>query len=321
MNIRAVVLATTLLLAACREASTSSPPPTPLPPPVGQAVDALTYLAQHRCPNGSPPNSCSAPVAQLTTDLEFYRKLDWPGPWSGIISDSVWGRSSGDDIIISTFSTAPFGAFNPPNDGGDVYGVDANTGNAVALKTRDGSLKADLYFVGENCGGGGTGWVLFGPTVPTGSWASQVAEIGQAASPAGCGRLSAAYTQYRLEQVPIPFIIDGQQQILSLPTIISEHYNGKDPTTAIMLERFYFASNWGKVRWERWDKRGSPRAGLAQECPTVPTWGSAPPFAGAIMTDCRNWTNIITAAARQAALWRLHPPGTFSISEYGWGWP
>jgi hypothetical protein len=164
------------------------------------------------------------------------------------------------------------------------------------LKTRDGSLKADLYFVGENCGGGGTGWVLFGPTVPTGSWASQVAEIGQAASPAGCGRLSAAYTQYRLEQVPIPFIIDGQQQILSLPTIISEHYNGKDPTTAIMLERFYFARNWGKVRWGRWDKRGNPRAGLAQECPAIPTWGSAPPFAGAIMTDCRNWTNIITAA-------------------------
>jgi hypothetical protein len=107
-------------------------------------------------------NSCSAPVAQLTTELEFYRKLDWPGPWSGIISDSVWNRSSGDGVIISTFSTAPFGAFNPPNDVGDVYGVDANTGNAVALKTRDGSLRADLYFVGENCGGGGTGWVLFG---------------------------------------------------------------------------------------------------------------------------------------------------------------
>jgi hypothetical protein len=89
--------------------------------------------------------------------------------------------------------------------------------------------------------------------------------------PTGCGRLSAAYTQYRLEQVSIPFIIDGHQQILSLPTIISEHYNGKDPTTAIMLERFYFARYWGKVRWERWNKRRSPRAGLAQEYPTIPT--------------------------------------------------
>jgi hypothetical protein len=157
MNIQAAVLATTLLLTVCRERSTSPPPSTPLPPPVGQAVNALTYLAQYRCSDGSPPNSCSAPVAQLTTDLEFYRKLDRPGAWSGIVNDSVWSRSSGGDIIISTFSTTPFGAFNPPNDGGDVYGADANTGNAVALKTRDGSLKADLYFVGENCGGGGTG--------------------------------------------------------------------------------------------------------------------------------------------------------------------
>ena len=188
------------------------------------------------------------------------------------------------------------------------------------IENRDGSLRADLYFVGENCGAG-TGWVLFAPTVPTGSWAYVVAEIGKAASPTAYARLSAAYSQYRLEQVSIPFIIDGQQQILSLPTIISEHYNGKDPTTAIMLERFYFARNWGKVRWERWDKRGSPRDGLALECPTIPTWGSAPPFAGAIMTDCRNWTNIITAAEPQAAPWRLRPPGTFSISEYGWGCP
>jgi hypothetical protein len=66
-----------------------------------------------------------------------------------------------------------------------------------------------------------------------------------------------------------------RQQILSLPTIISEHYNGEELATAIMLERFYFARYWGKVRSERWDNRGSPRVGLAQECPTIPTWGSA----------------------------------------------
>jgi hypothetical protein len=46
-----------------------------------------------------------------------------------------------------------FWNFYSGHDGGDVYRVDANTGNAVALKTRDGSLKADLYFVGENCNG------------------------------------------------------------------------------------------------------------------------------------------------------------------------
>jgi hypothetical protein len=80
-------------------------------------VNALTYLAQYPCSDSSPPNSCFAPVALLTTDLEFYRKLDWPDPWRGIISDSVWSRPSGDRIIISTLSTAPFGAFNPANDG------------------------------------------------------------------------------------------------------------------------------------------------------------------------------------------------------------
>ena len=49
-----------------------------------------------------------------------FRRLDWPGAYSGIVSDNVLDPSTG--VVISTFKTAPFdGSFNPPNDGGDAY--------------------------------------------------------------------------------------------------------------------------------------------------------------------------------------------------------
>ena len=49
-----------------------------------------------------------------------FRRLDWPGAYSGIVSDNVLDPSTG--VVISTFKTAPFDdSFNPPNDGGDTY--------------------------------------------------------------------------------------------------------------------------------------------------------------------------------------------------------
>jgi hypothetical protein len=164
---REIALVLLLLVGGC-----SGHQPQP-PAPTGTAVDPLSFLVQYRCPDGSAPTACASPVRQLSTDPVFYSKRDWPGPWDGVFGDSVLlpGGQSLDPFYVGAYGHA----FTPPNDGGDLYGVVGS--NAVVLKTRDGSLKQDLYFVGADCGG--TGWLLFPSTVPTGSWYGYVARIGQ----------------------------------------------------------------------------------------------------------------------------------------------
>ena len=258
-----------ITLVACSGSSNPSPTPPP-PPPTLQGTpvtigDPWAYLVQLRCPNGSDPTNCSAgsAVKQLTTDPVFYSKRDWPGAYDGIISDSTLLANS---AVLSPFYVGVYGhSFTPPNDGGDVYGV--KNGNATALKTRDGSLTRDIYFTGYSCGG--TGWLLFPPTLATGGWNGQVAMIGQAANATTCDptKLSPAYTRYQLvEHLAMPFIFHGSRTTLQVPVIISEHYNGSSIGSAKMLERFYFAEGWGKVKWERWDRNGTPSRDLAGEC-------------------------------------------------------
>ena len=300
-----------ITLVACSGSCSPTPPP---PPPTLQGTpvtigDAWAYLVQLRCPNGSDPTNCNAgsAVKQLTTDLVFYSKRDWPGAYDGIISDSTLLANG---AVLSPFYVGVYGhPFTPPSDGGDVYGVE--NGNATALKTRDGSLTRDLYFTGYSCGA--TGWLLFPPTLATGAWNGQIAMIGQAAKATTCNptNLSPAYTQYRLvENLTMPFMFHGSKTTLRVRVIISEHYNGSSIASAKMLERFYFAEGWGKVKYERWDKNGTPSRDLTGECPSTAPWDSAPAFAGAVMTDCRTWTNIINGE-----------PGTWAYSSYGWTWP
>jgi hypothetical protein len=310
LKLIAIVLLTAQLAVGRSFGGVPSPSPPSSPTAAGTPVMIGTpvgYLAQAVCPDGSPPSDCDNPTTETVSTLLKWRKRDWPGYGSGEMSDSVT-EAGNPSIVISPFSTSPFRAFTPPNDGGDVYGLDGGSGTAVALKTRDGSLSADLYFVGLNCGG--TGWLLFPTTLAAGAWNFTLAKVGQSSSPAACAPLSFAYTRYRLETVQVEFIMLGTRTKLAVPTIISEHFDGSDPTTAKMLERFYFGLNWGKYRWERWDSPGiAPRRGLAEECPGMSPWSSAPPFPGATMTDCRMWTNIV---------WQ---PGTFDIDMYGWTYP
>ena len=85
----------------------------------GMLSDALSSTA-----GGSPIGRISCNHTDSTEDLTTtsltFRRLDWPGAYSGIVSDNVLDPSTG--VVISTFKTAPFdGFFNPPNDGGDAY--------------------------------------------------------------------------------------------------------------------------------------------------------------------------------------------------------
>ena len=279
----------------------------------GEISDMNAYLVQATCPGGGTPNNCASgdQTKDLTTTPLTFRRLDWPGAYSGIIADNALDPSSG--AVISTFKTAPFdGHFNPPNDGGDVYMNDTNVHRigdaAIAVKTQTGSL-TPTYFVGYTCGY--TSWLLFPQNLPSygQGWGSFVAELGQSNKPGtNCNlqNMSPAYTRYRLENVTMPFLINNSQTSLVIPTVISEHYNASSVGKATELERFYFAQGWGKLRWEFWTT-SPPSRDLTGECPTVPTWMVAPSFAGAQLTDCRTWTNIIPDTSG------------WSVSDYGWG--
>jgi len=281
-----------------------------------EIIDIDSYLVQATCSGILTPNNCAYAdqTADLITTPLAFRRLDWPGAYSGIVSDNVLDPSSG--AVISTFKTAPFdGPFNPPDDGGDVYLSVTNIpriGNAaIAVKTQTGSLNA-IYFVGYTCGY--TGWLLFlrNPPMFGQGWGSAVAELGQSDMPrTSCNakNLSPAYTRYRLENVSMPFLINNVQTTLVTPTVISEHYNGATIFGSTQLERFYFAQGWGKLRWEYWST-SPPTRDLTGECPTVPTWGVAPSFWGVQLSDCRTWTNIIPDTS-----------GWSVFSNYQWGWP
>ena len=278
--------------------------------------DMNSYLVQATCSGTLTPNN-SAYADQtkdlITTPLAF-RRLDWPGAYSGIVSDNVLDPGSG--AVISTFKTAPLdGPFNPPDDGGDVYLNVANVnriGNAaIAVKTQTGSTTA-IYFVGYTCGY--TSWLLFPRNLPMfgQGWGSAIAELGQSDMPGtncNAGNMSPAYTRYRLENVSMPFLMNNVQTTLVIPTVISEHYNRATIFGSTQLEGFYFAQGWGKLRWEYWST-SSPSRDLTGECPTVPKWGIAPSFWGVRLTDCRTWTNIIPDTSG----WSVSP-------KYQWGWP
>ena len=178
----------------------------------GEISDMDSYLVQATCSGGLTPNKCAYANQTkdlITTPLTF-RRLDWPGAYSGIVSDNVLDPGTG--AVISTFKTAPFdGHFDPPNDGGDVYLNVAKVRGigdaALAVKTQTGSL-TPIYFVRYTCGY--TSWLLFPQDLPTDGqgWGSAVAEIGQSNAPGtNCDakNMSPAYTRYRLENVIMPF--------------------------------------------------------------------------------------------------------------------
>ena len=273
------------------------------------------FLVQSRCPDGSPPNNCDQPY-QMTDAMSLtWHKRDWPGPYDGLFSDSVWTASGG---VLSTFSVEPDHPWVPPNDGGDIYGIDTSVDpvRVLVLKTQTGDIPHPYYFIGANCGG--TGWVLFDAALPVlpayyyggnAKWRSVTAQIGQADSPSGCAPLSPAFTQYHMELVDVPFIIFGTHTTLRIPTIISEHYDGPSPSQSVNLERFWFALGWGKIRWDFYSADRPSRGDISGACPRMPPWDYVPPFPGAQLTDCRVWTNITAA------------DGSFKLNQYGWGWP
>ena len=249
-------------------------------PAVAQITDPAKWLVQGRCADGSPPHHCLFPAPQKIDDPVYYSRHDWPQPNGYSFSHSTIGP---DSSFIQNFRFA---------DGG--YGGQAlyiNDDVVVADKTQDAGKTNTYYFTGPNCGG--TGWIMFDVNVPTAKWAERLATLGKSDDRQSCGRNYPAWTRTRRDNIAFPFIENDQPRRLSVDTIVSEHYDNRDPIAARLMERFYYGYNWGWLRWERWEKKGTPPSDLPQRCPYVSLSGY--PSGGGEnwrMVDCRMWTNI-----------------------------
>jgi len=63
-----------------------------------------SYLVQATCSGGLTPNNCAYAYQTkdlITTPLTF-RRLDWPGAYSGIVSDNVLDPSTRDVLDMAT---------------------------------------------------------------------------------------------------------------------------------------------------------------------------------------------------------------------------
>jgi hypothetical protein len=261
--------------------------------------DPVAFLVQARCPDGqlqlTEPGCAARP--QQAGDPMLVRRHDWPAPAGYMAQDALIGPDGPETL----WDFAPFEAFAPSRgDGGEVYAVEG--GVVRASITQDGGKPYLQGFFGAHCGG--DGWVLFKTDAPSGAWASLVARLrgGDAHGPCRVGNV--AFTRYRLEAVTTPWILKGRRTDLTLPTIISEHYDRGDIAASRSMERFFFARGVGRIIWEAWT-RGRPASGdVAVRCPGS-SW-SAPPAPGWRLSDCRYATNLIAET------------GVMTGARFGW---
>jgi hypothetical protein len=243
-----------------------------------------------------------------------YHKRDWPGvadraahPGGYQGSDSVPVRTQLGPAVLQTYDFGDdgraFGRFDA-GDGGQVAFFSGQTASFGI--TEDGGAGLQL-FIGPGCR-------------PVDSWV--IVDTGFAAQQAGealaritrradrCpDHLGYAYTRWHVQPVQYRTASRGQPGSAVLPTLVSEHFGGKDVADADHLERMYFTHPLGYTRWERWqnlavhDRFRDQAAALAASGRCAPGLG-APAPAGWVMVDCREWTQMAPPSDPQG-----DPPG------------
>jgi hypothetical protein len=250
----------------------------------------MAYLVQSLCPDGSfaELKQCTGAAAQQADRPMLWQRRDWPAPNGYQIEASFIGVSGAPEII---WSYAPFGSFVARNgDGGEVYDI-GRDGSITIAQTQDGGRPGVLqHFVGPHCSG--TGWLVAKANPSSGTWTSAVATLSVSQDPSACPPLDRAFTRWRLENISIPFIVSGKTRSITVPSLISEHYDGASIAGAQHMERTFFGKGWGRLVWEAWGL-APPTVDLVPRCPGT-AW-STPPAPGWQLEDCRYSTNIVAA--------------------------
>jgi len=256
-------------------------------------IQPLDYLVAHVCPDGNLPmlQPCAVTHPQKARDRILWRRHDWPPP-DGYQIEDTFIEADGQPALIWTYP--PFGPVDPANgDGGELYKID-HSGMVTITATQDGGKPYLQHFVGESCGG--TGWIAFSASAASGRWTEKVARLADGSDPGACDYLNEAYTRWKLEDVPIPFIIRGQKRLVTVSTILSEHYDGPSIARSRHVERSFFGRGYGRLVWEVWGTTPPTVPDLAERCPLTPF--SLPPARGWQLEDCRYATNLVAAEGR-----------------------
>lgn len=300
-----ILLAVLLALTGCG-GSSSAPVPPPSPSPAVTIPDVTAYLAMSRCTaDGTPAvleSGCAA-APQRASDPMLFRPHDWSGHTDGQVSDAF--VSDDGRYYVQSFSYPPHGPFVAAHgDGGDVLVSDGTTVRIDYTQNGTGGGTGAGYWGGAGCFLG-AGWVEFDNEAPTGSWKSEVAYLNSTSTPNTCpSNLNAAYTRWRQETIGVPFYFQGNRSVVSLPSIITEHYNASSIGSATAMERVIMARGFGRVLWQAWSTTG-PNVSLADPVELHP-WSQAP-AAGWYLQDER----ILTAIE----------PGGSDMTGNAYGWP
>lgn len=308
------------------------------------AEQALRFVAQSVCVNEAGAilpitpldPGCKIKRPQKSTDKASYRKHDQPNRGDTVhatggyeASDSTVEERGGRTAVIQTFDFGDeprrFGRFDRGNgDGGQVL-LFVPGGWVSAAMTEDGGAGVQ-FFVGPGCKDD-TGndlrfhsWLFFRNDVGP-EWQDEVARLTIARGATDCPRrFTTAYTRYRLADIPYPFRIPAAGGALTtvkrtIPTILSEHYAGDAIVGAEHLERFFFARDFGMMRWERWENLDRPRVPNIEQlasdfaatgrCAASP--GSESPGPRWRLIDCRAFNTLL-------------PPPSPGWSVRGFGW-
>ncbi|MDB4928360.1 MAG: hypothetical protein JWM10_844 [Myxococcaceae bacterium] len=236
------------------------------------------------CPSGSVRRDLAV------GDALPYHRHDQPAPGApqGYQRHDSFPRSGAGLRQLSTFDFAPFGEFNPAQDGYDALELDG--AYASIIGTRDPVGLAQTFFGSCRLD---DAWILL-PTANFFAGGSTVAHLrlvaweraGQA-FPGTCpSGNDASFTRWALR--PVDFGGVGGAPTKRIDALVVDHHGGDNPVTADHIERFYFTTAYGLTRWERWQNNaGTPRpegcAGATQETTFR-------------RVDCRDWTNIVPDA-------------------------
>lgn len=241
-----------------------------------------------------------------------YHKRDWTNAAGGLQadgltvgyqqSDSFPVQTSAGPAVVQTFDFSDavrrFGVFDQ-GDGGQVVFF-SDTTASVGI-TEDGGAGLQ-FFLGPGCTPVDS-WILVDSSFPDRPSGEALARITR--RPDRClGRLGYAYTRWRLQPVGFRAMVHGHPAAATLSTLVTDHFAGKAVDTAESLERMYFTRELGFTRWERWEnlsvhdlaRSRNMAATIAASDRCQPGLGSPSAVTRWVMTDCREWTQIVPPA-------------------------
>ncbi len=276
--------------------ATSTPLPPAPPPPVFMAAlpaipltDFSRFLVERVLPDGSFAFSPTAGVKRTVYDTLSYVRRDYGIP--GGYETYVAAEDGPNARWVGAWSFWPFMGFNAVlGDGGQT--IQTNGPQLCIMATQDGGRPDIQKFTGV--GQGGTGWLICDDRPPTGAWASTEALL----NIGGALPLNAAFTRWRMELLAIPLTIDSARQDITLPCIITEHYNGMTIESAVSMEQSIYADTVGEVFWAAYAP-SMPAVDLSSRLPYGLPWRS-PLERRFNLVDARLWTNIVPRAPGEA---------------------